>query len=132
MSCALDACSPPRPLPLAVWLAVPVLFAATVLGLLGAACLTLGVGDGTQPLSAPLFGAAAAVTAVLHSAVSWGGHARLRRIACGYPALVLAAGIALSWLAVPNPVAIAIGVPAAIAAVTLCVWEHQLSSDHGA
>ena len=128
----LDACSPPRPLPLAVWLAVPVLFAAAVLGLLGAACLALGVGDGTQPLSAPVFGAAAAVTAALHSGVAWGGHVRLRRIACGYPALVLACGIGLSWLAVANLVAIAIGAPAAVAAVALCVWEHQLSSDHGA
>ncbi|WP_211765481.1 hypothetical protein [Kutzneria sp. CA-103260] len=132
MSCALDACSPPRPLPLAVWLTVPVLFTATVLGLLGAACLTLGVGDGTQPLSAPVFGAAAAVTAALHSGVPWGRRSQLRRIARWYPALVLASGIALSWLTVPDLVAIVIGGPAAAAAVALCVWEHQLSADLGA
>jgi hypothetical protein len=132
VSCALDACSPPRPLPLAVWLTVPVLFSATALGLLGAACLALDVGDGTLPLSAPLFGAAAAVTAALHSGVRWGQRSRLRRAARWYPALVLAAGIALSWLAVPNLVTIAIGGPAAVMAVGLCVWEHQLSSDHAA
>ncbi|MFI9384361.1 hypothetical protein [Kutzneria sp. NPDC052558] len=132
MSCALDACSPPRPLPPAVWLIVPMLFTATVLGLLGAACLALDVGDGTLPLSAPVFGAAAAVTAALRSGVAWGRHTRLRRLAGGYPALVLAAGIALSWLALPDLVAIAIGAPAAAVSVALCVWEHQLSSDDGA
>ncbi len=132
MSCALDACSPPRPLPLVVWLFVPVLFAATVLGLLGAACLALDVGEGTQPLSAPLFGAAAAVTAALHSGVQWGRRSRLRLVARWYPALVLVGGIALSWLTVPDLLAIAIGGPAAVVAVALCVWEHQLSSEHGA
>lgn len=130
--CALDACSPPRPLPPAVWLGVPVLFTATVLGLLATACLALGVGDGTVPLSAPVFGAAAAVTAVLHSGVSWGRRARLRRIARYYPALVLAVGIALSWLTVPDLAAMAVGAPAAVLSVALCRWEHQLSADHEA
>ena len=128
----LDACSPPRPFPVALWLTVPVLFTATVLGLLGAASLALGVGDGVVPMTALVFGAAAAVTAALHSGVTWGRRQRLSRIARGYPVLVLAAGIALSWLALPDLVAIAIGAPAAVAAVALCVWEHQLSSEHGA
>jgi hypothetical protein len=133
VSCALEACSPSRPLPVALWLTVPVLFTATVLGLLGAACLVLGVGDGTQPLSAPVFGAAAAVTAALHSGVSWDHRERLRRVARYYPGLVLAVGIALCWLSVPNLLAVTVGVPAAVTAVAACLWEHadhQLSADH--
>ncbi|GAA3433905.1 hypothetical protein [Kutzneria kofuensis] len=135
MSCALDACSPARPLPVALWLTVPVLFTATVLGLVGGASLALGVGDGMEPLSAPVFGAAAGVTAALHSGVAWGRRERLRRIARGYPVLVLVTGIALSWASLPSLVGVAIGVPAAIATVAVCVWErsdYQLSSDHGA
>jgi len=132
VTCALEACSPARPLPVALWLAVPLLFTATVLGLLGGASLLLGVGDSTEPVSAVVFGAAAAVTAALHSGVRWGRYRRLRRIALGYPALVLAGGVALSWLAVPDLVGVAVGTPAAIIAVTACVWEHQLSSGHGA
>jgi hypothetical protein len=135
VSCALEACSPTRPLPVALWLVVPVLFTAMVLGLLAAACLALGVGDGSQPLSAPVFGAAAAVTAALHSGVSWGRRHRLRRIARYYPALVLAAGIAVCWLSVPNLLAVTIGAPAAVVAVGMCVWEradYQLSADHRA
>ncbi|MEV6602868.1 hypothetical protein [Kutzneria sp. NPDC051319] len=135
MSCALEACLPARPLPVALWLVVPVLFTATVLGLLGAALLALEVGDGTQPLSAPVFGAAAAVTAALHSGVTWGRRHRLRRIALFYPVLVLAVGIGLSWLSLPNLLAMAIGAPAAVAAVAVCLWvraDYQLSSDHEA
>ncbi|MFC0544002.1 hypothetical protein [Kutzneria chonburiensis] len=135
MSCALEACSPARPLPVALWLTVPVLFTATVLGLLAAACLVLGVGDGSVPLSTPVFGAAAAVTAALHPGVSWGRRERLRRAARGYPAVVLAAGIAVCWLSVPDLLAVTIGAPAAVASVALCVWErsdYQLSSDHRA
>ena len=116
---------------MALWLVVPVLFAATVLGLLGVVSLVLNLGDGTEPVPAVVFGAAAAVTAALHSGVTWGRHRRLRRIARGYPVVVLAGGIALSWLPLPIPVAIAIGAPAAVAAVALCLWL-QLSSDHGA
>jgi hypothetical protein len=133
VSYALEACSPTRPLPVALWLTVPVLFTAMVLGLVAAACLALGVGDGSQPLSAPVFGAAAAVTAALHSGVSWGQRERLRRFARFYPALVLAVGIGLCWLSVPDVAAVAVGAPAAVAAVAMCLWEHadyQLSSDH--
>jgi hypothetical protein len=114
---------------------VPVLFVATVLGLLGGADLALGLGDGTEPMPAPVFGAAAAVTAVLHSGVAWGRHDRLRRAARGYPVLVLAAGVALSWLTLPDLVGMAIGGPAAVAAMSLCVWErsdYRLSSEAGA
>ena len=114
---------------------MPVLFTGTVLGLLGGLLLTLNVGDGTQPLAAPVFGAAAAVTAALHSGVTWGRRQRLRRIACLYPALVLVVGIALCWVTLPNLLALAIGTPAAIASVAVCVWsraDYQLSSDHGA
>ena len=135
MPCALEACSPARPLPVALWLLVPVLFTAMVLGLLAAACLALDVGDGSQHLSAPVFGAAAAVTAVLHAGVSWGHRQRLRRLARYYPALVLAAGIAVCWLSVPDLLAVTIGAPAAIMTVALCAWEradYQLSSDHRA
>jgi len=135
VSCALEACSPARPLPVALWLVVPVLFTAMVLGLLAAACLALGVGDGSQQLSAPVFGAAAAVTAVLHAGVAWGDRQRLRRLARYYPALVLAAGIAVCWLSVPDLLAVTIGAPAAVAAVALYAfwWEpDSLPSDHRA
>jgi hypothetical protein len=135
VSCALEACSPTRPLPVALWLTVPVLFTATVLGLLAAACMALDVGNGAQPLSAPVFGAAAAVTAALHSGVSWGRRERLRRIGRYYPALVLATGIGLCWLSVPDLLAVTIGAPAAVAAVAACLWEradYQLSVDHRA
>jgi hypothetical protein len=128
----LEAWSPARPLPVALWLAVPLLFTATALGLVGGASLLLGVGDGTEPVQAVVFGAAAAVTAALHSGVRWGRHGRLRRIALGYPAVVLAGGVALSGLTVPDLVGVAVGLPAAIIAVAACVWEHQLSSGHGA
>ena len=126
---------PTRPLPVALWLAVPVLLTAAIMGLISVFSLAFGLGAGMVPLPAPVFGATAAITLLLYRAVVWGRLGRLRKIMLGYPALVLAAGIGVSWLSLPAVVGVTVGLPAVAAVAVLYVWarsDYQLWSDSGA
>jgi hypothetical protein len=102
-----------RLLPLHGWLAVPVLFAAAVLGVTA----TLGVLLGAQwqaTLSLAQFATAAAVTAFISVGAEW---PRCRRVCVrlAYPAAYLAAGVVLDGVAVPTVVAMLVGLPALVA-----------------
>jgi hypothetical protein len=100
-----------RPLPVVAWLAVPILFATAVLGLVAMFGVLVGA-DWQATLSSALCGAAAALTALLDvRPESWpaGGRWVLR---IGYPAAVFAAGLWLGGVTIPTPMAIAVGLPA--------------------
>jgi hypothetical protein len=108
-----------RPLSLRAWLAVPLLFASAVLGLVA----LLGVlidADWQATLSSALCGAAAAVTALIDvRPESWPNRRRLwLRIA--YPTAIFGAGLLVGGLTIPTWVAIAIGLPALVTLVILC------------
>jgi hypothetical protein len=99
-----------RPLPLRAWLAIPVLFAAAVLGLTALIGVLLDARWHTT-LSSALFGSAAAVTALIGVGPEW---PRCRQVCVrlGYPAAVMTAGLLCGGRAVPTPVAILVGLPA--------------------
>jgi hypothetical protein len=93
------------------WLATPVLFTASVLGLIGLGGVLLDA-DWRVALSSALLGPAAAVTVLLAGFVEW------RTVRCrwclglGYPALVFVAGLPLGDVTLSSPVALALGMPA--------------------
>lgn len=100
-----------RPLPVRAWLAIPVLFATAVLGLVAMIGVLIDA-DWQATLSSALCGGAAAVTALVDVRPdSWpaGGRWALR---IGYPAAVFLAGLWLGGVTIPTPMAIAVGLPA--------------------
>ncbi|HEU5470009.1 MAG TPA: hypothetical protein VFV67_05100 [Actinophytocola sp.] len=106
------------------WLVAPWLFAVAVLGVTGFGGVLLAADWQVTP-SAVVAGPAAAGTAVLATAVDWRGR-RLRWVArLGYPLLVCAAGVALTDLTVPAPVAMLAGSPAVIALGILIARERD-------
>ena len=115
-----------RSLPLRVWLAVPILYAAAVLGLTALIGVLLDA-DWQATLSAVLFGTAAAVTALIGIGVEW---PRCRRVCLrvAYPAAVFAAGLLLGDRTVPTPLAILVGLPALVTLVILCRQDRQEDS----
>lgn len=127
MLCSIVLCEPGRALPVVAWLAVPLLFVASVMGLIGAVGLPLNLIGGQMSPSTEVFGAAAAVTLALSSCVP-----SLRRVlSLGYPLIVLAAGIGLHWIHVPTVAAIGVGLPALAVSTVLCLWgraDYQLWS----
>ncbi len=115
-----------RSLPLRAWLAVPILFAAAVLGLTAVIGVLLDA-DWQATLSAVLFGTAAAVTALIGVGVEWSRYCRVcLRIA--YPAAVFATGLLLGERPVPTPVAVLDGLPALVTLVILCRQDNQEDS----
>jgi hypothetical protein len=113
-----------RPLPLTVWLAVPVLFAAAALGVTAIFGVLLDA-DWQATLSPALFGAAAAVTALIDVGPEWPRRPRVgARVA--YPAAVFTGGLVVDGIAVPTPVAVLVGLPALAIIGCLCRQE-QLS-----
>ncbi|PPK64787.1 hypothetical protein V5P93_006190 [Actinokineospora auranticolor] len=109
MRCAIGT-----PLPVPVWLAVPLLFIAAVLGLTGLGGLLLG-STWAVPLSSGVFGAAAATAGVLAGAVPWRTAGQRAALALPYPAVWFAAGLFVGHVAVPAAWAVGVGVPAAAA-----------------
>jgi hypothetical protein len=113
-----------RPLPLPAWLAVPVLFAAAVLGITAVLGVLLDA-SWHVTLSPVLFGSAAVVTALMPV----GGEKWSRRLRIstrlGYPAAVFAAGLLLGGPVVPTPVAVLVGLPALGTLWYLCRQEQQ-------
>ena len=109
---------------LAVWVAVPLLFAAAVLGLtaLGGALLDA---DWRVALSSGVFGPAAGITALLSGNVDWPAPWRRWGIGLGYPALVFAAGLVFADVTLPTSVAVAAGLPALVGIGVLIARERN-------
>jgi hypothetical protein len=122
-----------RPLPLHAWLATPVLFAAAVLGVTATLRLLLAA-EWQATLSPALFGAAAAVTALISVGAGW---SRWRKVCVrlGYPTALFAVGLAVGGGPVPTGLAILVGLPALVTIGYLCRqnrphdFEWSLPSD---
>jgi hypothetical protein len=110
-----------RPLSLGVWLTIPVLFAAAVLGVTALLGVLLGA-EWQVTLSPALFGAAAAVTALIGVGPEWSRRLRVG-VRLGYPAAVFAAGLLVGGIALPTVVAVAMGLPALAVLGVLCRQE---------
>lgn len=91
------------------WLAIPVLFVAAVLGIVGLPMLFV---PAPVELYAGLFGAAAAIAAVTSVGIRW--RASWHRLAVRWPAVgvVAALGLVLDGVTVPAYVAVLVGLPA--------------------
>jgi hypothetical protein len=111
-----------RPLPLTVWLAVPVLFAAAVLGVTAIFGVLLDA-DWQVTLSPVLFGAAAAVTALIDVGPEWSRRQQVG-VRVAYPTAVFTAGLVVGGIAVPTPVAVLVGLPALVIIGCLCRQEQ--------
>jgi hypothetical protein len=111
-----------RPLSLGVWLVVPVLFAAAVLGVTALLGVLLGA-SWQVTLSPALFGAAAAVTALIGVSVDWRRRFRVG-VRLFYPASVFAVGLLVDGVAVPTVVAVLMGLPALATLGVLCRQEQ--------
>jgi len=109
-----------RPLPLAAWLAVPVLFATAVLGLTAFLGLLLGA-EWEATLSPALFGAA--VTGLISVGKEWPRYRQVS-VRLAYPAALFTTGLVINGPAVPTPVAILLGLPALATLGYLCRQEQ--------
>ncbi|GAB3441711.1 hypothetical protein [Actinophytocola sediminis] len=108
-----------QPLSVQAWLAVPVLFAAAVLGLVAMLGILIDA-DWQATLSSALWGAAAAVTALIDvQPESWPAGCRWA-LRIGYPVLVFGLGLLLGGVTIPTHTAVAIGLPALGVLVLLC------------
>lgn len=106
------------------WLAAPLLFAASVLALTALGGLLIDA-DWHVTLSIALFGPAAAVTLVIGAGLDWMAAWARWTIRIVYPASLFALGLMLDRVTVPAPIAIAVGTPALITLVVLCVRDRQ-------
>lgn len=106
------------------WLAVPLLFAAAVLGLTGLGGVLLDA-DWRVTLSSALWGPAAAVTAILAHGVEWRVRWQRWWLGIGYPLMVFGAGLVLDDVSLPSPVAMAAGTPALITLVVVIARERN-------
>jgi hypothetical protein len=109
---------------LAVWVAVPLLFAATVFGLTAFIGVLLDA-DWRVNLSSGVIGPAAGITALLSANVDWPARWRRWWIGLGYPALVFVAGLVFADVTLPTSVAIAAGVPAMVVTGVLIARERN-------
>jgi hypothetical protein len=108
-----------RPLPVGAWLAVPFLFATSVLGLVAVLKVLI---DAQWPatLSSALCGAAAAVTALIDVHPPHWPSCRRRCLRIAYPTAIFVAGLLFGGFAVPTWLAVATGLPALVTLVILC------------
>jgi hypothetical protein len=115
--CAVD-----RPLSVTAWLAAPLVFAVSVLGLTAALGLVVDAQWSVAPCAA-LGGAAAAIAAVLAEAVGWRSRGQRVALSAAYPVALLVAGAVLEGVALPTWLALAAGL-AAVAALLRLVWQR--------
>lgn len=101
------------------WLAIPVLFAAAVLGLVAVLGILIDA-DWEVTLSSALWGAAAAVTALVDVRPESWTTSRRWALRIGYPAAVFGVGLLLGGVTIPTPTAIAVGLPALGLLMLLC------------
>jgi hypothetical protein len=113
-----------QPLPVRAWLAIPVLFAAAVLGLVAVLKVLIDA-DWQATLSSALCGAAAAVTALIDVRPESWSTKRRWMLRLGYPAGVFGVGLLLGGITIPTPTAIAIGLPALGTLVLLCRQDRS-------
>jgi hypothetical protein len=111
-----------RPLPLRAWLAMPMLFAAAVLGLTAFIGVLLDA-RWQATLSPALFGSAAAVTALIGVGPEW-PKCRQLCVRVGYPTVVFTIGLLAGGGTVPTLVAILVGLPALGTLGYLCRQER--------
>jgi len=112
-----------RPLPLYAWLAIPVLFAAGVLGV--TAILGVLINAKWQAtLSPALFGSAAAVTALIGVGTEEWSRRRRVYVRLSYPAVVFTTGLIVGGIVVPTVVAVLVGLPALAIVGGLCRQER--------
>ena len=114
-------CTVRRPLPLLSWVALPVVFTTTVLGLTSLGQLLLGL-PGEALLTSAHLGSAAGVTAMAGYAIEWPPHRRWMH--WPYAVAVFAAGIALHGLMIPAVITIAGAVPS-VALLMRVTWVHR-------
>jgi hypothetical protein len=105
------------------WLAVPLVFAAAVLGLTGFGGVLLAA-EWRVTLSAALWGPAAAVTAILAYGVQWRSRTQKLWLGLGYPLVVFAAGLVLAGVSLPPAAAMAAGMPAVVVLVVVIARER--------
>ncbi|GAB3908501.1 hypothetical protein GCM10029964_108370 [Kibdelosporangium lantanae] len=101
-------CAVRRPFPLPLWVALPVLFTAAVVGLTSLAAVLVN-GPADVVLTSAHLGAAAAVTGVAGLSVEW--RPRLRAARWAYPLAVFVLGLVVHGTDVPTTLALAIGLP---------------------
>jgi hypothetical protein len=102
-----------RPLTIAAWLAVPLLFATAVLGLTGLGGVLLDA-SWRVTLSAALFGPNAAVTAILAHWVEWRSRRQRWWLGIAYPAAIFGCGLVFNDVSIPPAVAMVTGLPAVV------------------
>lgn len=93
-----------------MWLAVPFLFSAAVLGLMGSAGLLVGSWT-TVPLSPVVSGAGVAVAAAVSGGVRWRRAWQRAWLRWPYLAAVLVLGVVVGAVEVPVLAATVVGVP---------------------
>jgi hypothetical protein len=111
-----------RPLPLYAWLAVPLLFAAAVLGVTAILGVLLGA-VWQVTLSPALFGSAATVTGLIAVGAEW-PRSRKVFVRLGYPVALCTAGLVIGGIPLPTGVTILVGLPALATLVYLCRQEQ--------
>ncbi|MEV0680792.1 hypothetical protein AB0I60_30190 [Actinosynnema sp. NPDC050436] len=124
-------CASGRPLRVGTWLAVPFLFGSAVLGLTGFAGLFVAA-PREIALTSPLFGASVAVGVAVSGTVTWRTRRQKRWLRWGYPAGLLAAGVAVDGVHLPVAGVVAVGVPVVALLVALCVVERRRTAAESA
>ncbi|KOV84059.1 hypothetical protein ADL03_18465 [Nocardia sp. NRRL S-836] len=109
-----------------LWLAVPFLFSAAVLGLMGSAGLVTA-SYATVPLSPVVSGAGVAVAAAVSAGVRWPKAWHRHWVRWPYLAAVLAFGVLVGALEVPALVTAVLGVPVLLGLVFQCLVQQDES-----
>ena len=114
-----------RPFPLPLWVALPVLFTAAVVGLTSLAATLLNRPADVVLTSAHL-GAAAAVTLTVGLSIEW--RPKLRAARWAYPLAIFVLGLAVHGVDVPSVPCMAIGLPST-AVLARVAYAYRSSKD---
>ncbi len=117
-------CTADRPTSWRLWLAVPFLFSAAVLGLMGSAGLVTA-SYATVPLSPVVSGAGVAVAAAVSGGVRWRKAWHRRWLRWPYLAAVLAFGVLVGAVEVPALITTVVGLPVLLGLVFQCVAQRE-------
>ena len=115
-----------RPLRLRAWLAIPILFATAVLGLVAVLRLLIDA-QWQATLSTALCGAAAGVTALIDVHPENWPNCRRRCLRIAYPTAIFVTGLLFGGFTIPTWLAIAIGLPALITLVIMCRQADEVA-----